>query len=207
MKPRSRRHLCWLAVLSCLLGADLAAQVRRYSIAPAEGARFALEVAKTRLMSGKVHLFLFHRYSGLLAYDAASPEQSQVEFSVESDSLECKDTWVSATDLQKIVGMARHDMLAVEKHAALTFASSRVRQSGQEQFEVEGQLTIRGIARPALVRVQVTPAEGGDLLLDGRSTVKMKDYGLKPPSAALGMVGTKDEMEVSFVLRARSGSQ
>jgi polyisoprenoid-binding protein YceI len=82
-----------------------------------------------------------------------------------------------------------------------------VRRQGEEQFEVEGQLTIRGIARPALVRVLVKPAEGGDLLLDGRSTVKMKDYGLKPPSAALGMVGTKDEMEVSFVLRARPESQ
>ena len=203
MKPRPQRHLCWLALLSCLLGTDLGAQVRRYSIAPAEGARFALEVAKTRMMSGKVHLFLFHRYSGSLAYDAASPEQSRIEFSVESDSLECKDTWVSAKDLEKIVAMARNDMLAVDKHARILFASSRVRRTGEGLFEVDGQLTIRGIARPALVRVQVKPADGGDLLLDGRSTVKMKDYGLKPPSAALGMVGTKDEMEVSFVLRAR----
>ena len=59
----------------------------------------------------------------------------------------------------------------------------------------------------SLVPTMPSAAEGGDLLLDGRSTVKMKDYGLKPPSAALGMVGTKDEMEVSFVLRARPESQ
>jgi hypothetical protein len=29
----------------------------------------------------------------------------------------------------------------------------------------------------------------------------LKDYGLKPPSAALGLIGTADEMHLEFALR------
>jgi hypothetical protein len=31
----------------------------------------------------------------------------------------------------------------------------------------------------------------------------MTDYGLKPPGAALGLIGTKNEMRVEFKLRAK----
>jgi hypothetical protein len=37
----------------------------------------------------------------------------------------------------------------------------------------------------------------------GSGEVKLRDYGLKPPSAALGAIGTKNEMAVSFRLTAR----
>ena len=34
----------------------------------------------------------------------------------------------------------------------------------------------------------------------GRAVVRLKDYALKPPSAALGTIGTKNEMTVEFLL-------
>ena len=33
--------------------------------------------------------------------------------------------------------------------------------------------------------------------------VKLTNYGLKPPKAALGLIGTKDEMDFTFSLTAR----
>jgi polyisoprenoid-binding protein YceI len=191
------------ASLCALQAQPLSAEVTSYTIAPAENTRFALEVFKTRLMSGKVHLFLFHKYQGSLAYDAEAPERSSVKLEIESGSLECTDTWVSAKDLPKIVKMAREDMLAVDKYPRMVFASSVVRVKGSGEFETEGSLTIRGLARPAWVLVKVRSGDNRELILEGRATVKLDDYGLKPPSAALGMVGTKSEMEVSFVLRAK----
>ena len=202
MKPRLFSPLL-LVPLCALLAQALTAETVRYTIAPAENTRLALEVFKTRLMSGKAHLFLFHKYQGSLAYDTEAPGKSSVKLEIESGSLECADTWVSAKDLPKIVAMAREDMLAVDKYPRMVFASSAVRAKGNGEFEVEGSLTIRELARPALVIVKVRPGDNRELTLEGRSTVKLRDYGLKPPSAALGMVGTKNEMEVSFVLRAR----
>jgi hypothetical protein len=46
-------------------------------------------------------------------------------------------------------------------------------------------------------------SRGTELLLSGTATVRMTDYGLKPPTAALGTIGTKPEMAFAFTLVAR----
>ena len=62
----------------CLLASPLfAADLKSLRVGPAAGTRFALEVEKTGLLSGKKHLFLFERYSGILQLDPAAPEKSR----------------------------------------------------------------------------------------------------------------------------------
>ena len=168
-------------------------------IVPAPDARFALEIEKTGLMRGKKHVFLFERYKGTVLYDRDQPENSRVSLTIESASAVCTDTWVSDKDRSKIQEYALHDMLAVEKHREITFSSTRVISKEPDRFEVQGSLTIRGIAKPLTVEVSRKP--GG--IFEGSSQFKMTDYGLKPPSAALGLIGTKDLMTVSFHLRAQ----
>ena len=41
-------------------------------------------------------------------------------------------------------------------------------------------------------------------MFEGAATVRLTDYQLKPPSALLGAIGTKNEMTVSFTLKAGS---
>ena len=181
----------------------LTAEPLAYEILPADGARFALEVFKTRLMSGKKHLFVAQRYQGQLAYDAAAPEKSRVDITVEATSLICQDEWVKPKDLRKIQDLTFAKMLAVDRYAEITFRSRSIRPRGDGKFEIEGDLTIRGITRPVLLWATLKPGTNGELQIAGSSTVKMTDYGLRPPSAAFGMIGTKDEMAVSFDLKAR----
>ena len=194
----SQRILLLLA-----LATGLHAGVVEYRIQPASGDRFALEVYKTGLMSGKKHLFVFERYRGKLLYDADSPQNSRIEFTIEGASLVCKDTWIKPKDVTKVTDTALHEMLDVEKHPEISFVSRSVTRKSDDQFVVEGPLTLRGIARPAAIAVTMKPLSNGALSFTGTAEVKLKDYGLKPPSAALGAVGTKNEMTVSFVLTAR----
>jgi polyisoprenoid-binding protein YceI len=133
MKPRLTSPLL-LVPLCVLLAQALTAETLHYKIAPADNTRFALEVFKTRLMSCKAHLFLFHKYQGSLAYDPEAPEKSSVKLEIESGSLECTDTWVSAKDLPKIVAMAREDMLAVDRYPRMAFTSSAVHAKGNGEF-------------------------------------------------------------------------
>ncbi len=184
-----------------LLAAGLGAAVLDQRIRPADGNRFDLIVEKTGLMRGKKHLFVFERYEGQLVYDEEKPENSRVQFSLESSSIVCKDTWVSAKDLKKIQQAALKDMLAADRYAAVSFQSNGVRSAGASQYEVMGTLKIRGVEKPATVRVTLKRGEPGGPVFEGSATVKMTDYGLKPPSAALGLIGTKDEMTVSFRLQ------
>jgi polyisoprenoid-binding protein YceI len=102
---------------------------------------------------------------------------------------------------------ARKDMLNAERYPSMTFDSSSIsehlRVDGPAgEFEVKGTLTIRNVGKPVMIRVRIEPRPDGTLRFTGESKIKLTDYGLKPPSAALGTVGTKDEMDVKFILIA-----
>ena len=195
----------WMTVAaSTLLLSPLCAQSRgasSYQIRPSPQSRFALEVFKTGLMDGKKHLFLFQNYTGTLRLDLASPQTAAIRLTLEAASAMCQDTWVSQEDLKKIQTQAV-SMLDVANHPQLVFSSERILPMEANRYKVEGSLEIRGIARPVAVNVAISRLDDGALVFDGAAKVRMKDYGLKPPSAALGLIGTKDEMKVTFLLRA-----
>jgi len=192
------------ATLLAAASAAAAAEAVRYEIRESEVSRLELTVVKTGLLAGKKHLFVFERYRGTVFFDAKSPEASQVSFCIAAHSAVCRDTWVSAKDLRKIQEFALKDMLAADQHPDITFSSVSIRQIGSGRYEVLGNLAIRGRSRPARVEVALEVQEGGGTLaITGSSVIRMKDYGLKPPSAALGTIGTKDEMSFTFRLTGR----
>lgn len=171
-----------------------------YEIRPSPQGRFALAVFKTGIWSGKKHLFLFQKYAGSVRLDPASPENSTVQLSLEGASAVCQDTWISPSDLQNIQNKA-FEMMDVAKHPRLVFSSERIVAGGFNRFQVQGSLSIRGIARPAVVTVVMVRQDEETLLFNGSAEVRLKDYGLRPPSAALGLIGTGDQMHLEFVLR------
>ncbi len=180
----------------------LVAGMHVYRVEPGPGDHFALEVEKTGLMSGKKHRFLFGRYRGRLSFDAESPERSSVELIVEAPSITCKDTWVKPEDIVKIEKAAREDMLAAKRYPQIVFRSEAVIRKSEDEFEVRGGLTIRDRTAPVTVLARRLPPQGTRLRFQGSATVRLRDYGLKPPSALLGAIGTKNEMRVEFVVSA-----
>lgn len=187
-----------------LLMMTAAAGAQEFEIQPGPDSRFALEVFKTGLFSGKKHLFLFERFRGRLDYDAAAPERSKITFTIDSGSIVCKDTWVSEKDLVKVTGEATGSgMLDVARHPTMQFVSEKILRRPGGGYDVTGTLAIRGNGQPVTVVVSMKP-NGARLEFTGKAEVRMKDYGLKPPSAALGAIGTKNEMQVDFAFAARA---
>lgn len=166
-----------------------------YTATTGPGNRFTLEVDKTGLMKGKTHIFSFSKYTGSLQYDPKSAVTSSVEFTLYGNSMVCEDQWLKESDLKKVLEWGIDKMIEVRKYPEIRFVSSKVEQSDAAHFQVAGLLTMRGVSHPAIVSVV---ANG--LSFDGTSTVNMKDWGMKPPTAALGAVGTKPEMLVHFHL-------
>jgi len=83
-----------------------------YQIRPGGSNRLELTVEKTGLLSGKKHAFTFSRFEASLAFDRERLESSTVAISIESNSILCHDTWLSAKDLRKVQDYAQNDMLA-----------------------------------------------------------------------------------------------
>jgi len=114
-----------------------------------------LTVETTDLYHGKKHLFLFENYRGTLVFNARKPEESKIELTIDSRSAVCKDDWVSSGDLRKIMETTFEDMLAVKQFPTMTFVSGSVRPIGGNQFEAQGNLTIRNTPKPVTVNVQL----------------------------------------------------
>ncbi len=184
-----------------VLAAALSASAAEYRIEPAEGARLTLEVYKTGLMSGKKHVFVYERYHGELDYDPERPENSRVRLVIEAASAKCLDDWVKPKQLKDIQDYALNKAMQVRRFPELVFESERIEALEQGKFRVSGSLRVRGVAKPVAVDVEMRP-EGERLRFTGKAVVNMKDYGIKPPKAALGMIGTKPKMNFFFELVA-----
>ena len=164
---------------------------------------FTLEVSKTGLMLGKKHALFFEQYQGDLEYNPQRPENSKVQLAVEARSVTCKDPWVKdKSTRKKIVETAVNDMMAAGEYPQLKFASTRIANKAKGQFEIQGELTVRGITKPVAFAVAAKPAGEQRLEIDGDAEINLKDYGLKPPSTMLGLIGTKSKMILRFLVWA-----
>lgn len=162
-------------------------------IGPAPGNKMELIIYKTGLMSGKKHNVTFDKYQ--VDYDLKA---GRVAVSIEATSIQFHDTWSPAAGkLQEIRDYAVKDALDVAKYPQIKFVSTEVKPTVGDNYDVEGTLTVRGISKPARVKVSRKP----DGRFEGAAQILMTDYGIKPPKAALGAVGTKPAMDLTFTLR------
>jgi polyisoprenoid-binding protein YceI len=198
--PPQRSFGAAILLLACSL-ASLHGEARVYDLKPDPESQLQLWVDKTGLLSGKRHQLEFERYGGTLTVDPASPESGKVEWTAETAAIVVKDKWLSAKDQKKVQEYAWKDMLNASAHPQVKFTSTGVRKGPDGTLDVDGNLTIKGITKPVSVRATLT-SKGDALQLNGTSKFKMSLFGLKPPSAALGAIGTKDEMLFEFKLKA-----
>jgi polyisoprenoid-binding protein YceI len=195
-----KQTICFL-LITAAISCTVFAESRRYSITPNDASRLELHVFKTGLYHGRVHTFLFPVYTANLVYNAATPNASAIELNISAGSIQCVDTWLKAKDLKSVQEYAVNDMLAAERYPEIRFTSSEIRAIRETRFEVRGMLAIRGIAKPSTIDVTLHPDSRNVLTFRGSSIVRLSDYGLKPPKAALGTIGTKNEMEFTFTLQ------
>ena len=88
-------------------------------------------------------------------------------------------------------------MLDVARFPQIRFVSTAVNGDTAGAFQVNGNLTVRGIAKPVTLSVKRIGNS-----YEGETRFPMSAFGIKPPKAALGAIGTKDEMTIRFAVGA-----
>lgn len=175
----------FIAIVAC---AGLMAQ--EYRIVPGGETRVEAIVEKTGLLSGKKHLLRWEKFSGNFSETART-----VSLTVEAGSVTVLDDWIGdgkKEDVRKeTVGK---DVLHVEKFPQIRFESTGQAAAQSGSFTVNGTLTVRGVSKPAVLQVK----EIGAGVYEGECKFAMTAFGIKPPRALLGAIGTKDEMTVKF---------
>jgi polyisoprenoid-binding protein YceI len=83
--------------------------------------------------------------------------------------------------------------LETAKYPEIAFQSSRVEPSGDNQWKLEGNLSIHGVTKP--VSLVVKRANGA---YTGHTVLKQTDFGIKPITVGGGIVKVKNEIEIEF---------
>jgi polyisoprenoid-binding protein YceI len=143
----------------------------------------------------------FSDFSGSIQFDEAHPEQSTVDFAVQTASIDTNEP-----DRDKHLRSA--DFFDVERHPAMTFRSSGVTPRSRRQFEVHGTLTIRGISKPMTLPVSYLgmakdPWGVERAAFEAEITLNRKEFGLHwnaPLEAGGFLVG--DDVHVSLSVQA-----
>jgi len=86
----------------------------------------------------------FTDFEGAIEYNEAAPEQSTVNFTIKTASVDTAEA-----DRDKHLRSA--DFFDVENHPDMTFRSKRITKRGAETFDVVGDLTIRGVTKEVVL--------------------------------------------------------
>ena len=105
------------------------------------------------------------------------------------------DSEKNRAEVQKT--MLGPEVLDSEHHQEIVFKSTGAEPTGQGRWALRGNLTLRGQTRP--VSVQATLKDGRYI---GETTVKLTDFGIKPPGKA--GIKAKDEVRIQFDVRLAS---
>ena len=143
----------------------------------------------------------FTDLGGSIAFDEASPEASAVTFTIQAASI---DTGTPDRDAH----LRSEDFFHVEQYPSITFVSTAIRARGGNQFDVTGDLTMRGVTKRITLPVTYLgtakdPWGNEKIGFEAETTINRKDYGLVW-NAALEAGGflVGDDVKISVSIQA-----
>jgi polyisoprenoid-binding protein YceI len=152
----------------------------------------------------------FSGVTGTIVYDPENPSETSIEAEIPASTLNTQDP-----DRDGHVKSA--DFLDAEKYPTITFKSSKVEAAGDGELKVTGDLTIKGVTRQEVLKVEGPSAESKDPWGNARigasaaTKIKRSDFGLAW-NAALETGGVvlsdelKIELEVSLIKAAATAA-
>jgi polyisoprenoid-binding protein YceI len=191
MKLPSR--LLALAALATTLACAASAAVETYQIDPVHSS-----------VGFKVRHFVsrvpgtFTKFSGTIMVDRDHMENSSVEATIDVGS-------VNTSNDQRNGHLKSPDFFDVAKYATITFRSKSWKKTGEDTFDVTGDLTIKDVTKEVVLKVTLLAFGPGmkGMMLSGweaTTTLKRSDFGVNGPAmlgAALG-----DDVAVSIGIEA-----
>jgi polyisoprenoid-binding protein YceI len=151
-------------------------------------------------MVRRKHTLFVEQYSGLVEYDSEHPEESRVEIFFDANSVVSHDEWLKTEKRRELVAFVQNEILAVDRHPRIAFSSGRVERKSSTRFELEGTLSIHGNSRQVACEGVVLTHGKDRLEIDGTARIKLSNFEIEMPSAFFGLIGTKDEINLRFLL-------
>jgi polyisoprenoid-binding protein YceI len=143
----------------------------------------------------------FHDYDGTIQFDRENPENSSVNVTIQTDSIDMDDEeWDNH--------MKNEDFFHVEEYPTMTFESTDIEVTGEKKGKITGDLTILGTTRDVTLDTTFNkagkhPYSGNHVAgFSATTEIKRSDFGMK-----YGLPGIGDTVNIRLEVEAiRKGS-
>ena len=139
------------------------------------------------------------QWSGTMNVDADNPAASSASLSIDARSIQILEAVggmksLSDKDRRDIAKNIDEKVLDTGRFPTLTFESTSVTGS-EPNFNVAGNMTIKGTTRPVNVALSVNGSQ-----VAARTSISQKDFGIKPFSAMMGAIKLRDDVEFELTV-------
>lgn len=138
----------------------------------------------------------FHDYDGHIMFDQENPENSSVEVTIKTDSVDMDDQkWDDH--------LKNADFFNVGEFSEMTFKSTGIEVTGENTAHITGDLTLLGVTKPVVL--DTTFNKAGQHPFSGKmtagfsatTTVKRSEYGMN-----YGLPGIGDDVDIMLEVEA-----
>jgi polyisoprenoid-binding protein YceI len=143
----------------------------------------------------------FDDFGGSINFDEANPEQSSVDVTIKTASI---DTGVKMRDDD----LRSPNFFDAEKYPTITFKSKSVKSTGKDTADVTGDLTMHGITKEVVLKVEFAgkgPGPKPGTLISGweaTTALKRSDYGLSWNKVIEGTQVVGDDVKIDLQVEA-----
>ncbi len=142
----------------------------------------------------------FEKFSGNFLFDTQQIKNTFVRIQIDTNSVRSKNT-VTEQMLRST------SFFWSEKHPVISFESKEIQKIMDKRFDIHGDLTIRGITKPAIFHTElcceVTDEDGQTrLLFHSYTIIKRKDYDIGKGSLldTVGFLG-REELKIELEIK------
>lgn len=131
-------------------------------------------------------------------WSASNPQAIQlysIDLTIPVNSLKSSEGSGMDDTMYKALDLQDHHEISYKLTTA-TLKSGPSAGNNEYQFETTGDLTVSGNKRSVNLELKVQPHGQGQLTISTEIQLKMTDFGVKPPTAALGMIKSGDDINV-----------
>jgi len=152
----------------------------------------------------------FQKVTGTVVYDPQNPAASSVNAEIDAAS-------INTNEAQRDAHLRSADFLHAEKFPTITFRSTGIESADEGEIKLTGDLTIHGVTKPVVLKVEGPSPEGkdpwGNTRTGATATTKIKrsDFGLTWNTALeTGGFLVGDELKIELdlsLIKAADSSQ
>lgn len=118
----------------------------------------------------------FNEFAGTGTFDAANPTGATLRLTIKASSIDTRNA-------DRDAHLRTNDFFDMDNHPEITFESTNVEQTDDDEYRVTGDLTIKGVTKPVTIDFDfdgsaVDPYGNTRIGLEGRTTVNRRDWGL-----------------------------